>query len=165
MNEAYLILGGNIPDRMEYMQLAIFELNRINVYIDAKSNIYETAAWGSNSIYSYLNMAVKIRTETSAEILLDQLLSIEKKIGRQRDTNHKNADRKMDIDILFFNDLVIKTETLEIPHPRLHLRNFVLKPMMDIAHNFAHPILKKTIESLYLQCEDTLEVRFYGNSI
>jgi 2-amino-4-hydroxy-6-hydroxymethyldihydropteridine diphosphokinase len=165
MNEAYLILGGNIPDRMEYLQLAIFELNKINVYIDAKSSIYETEAWGSNSIFSYLNMAMKIRTEASAEMLLSQLLIIEKKIGRQRDLNHKNADRTMDIDILFFNDLVIKTDTLEIPHPRLHLRNFVLKPMMEIAHNFIHPILKKTIETLYLQCEDELEVRFYSNSI
>jgi 2-amino-4-hydroxy-6-hydroxymethyldihydropteridine diphosphokinase len=135
------------------------------VYVDAKSSIYETEAWGSNSILAYLNMAMKIRTEASAEMLLSQLLSIEKKVGRQRDINHKNADRTMDIDILFFNDLVIKTETLEIPHPRLHLRNFVLKPMMEIAHNFEHPIFKKTIETLYLQCEDTLEVRFYSNSI
>jgi 2-amino-4-hydroxy-6-hydroxymethyldihydropteridine diphosphokinase len=164
MNEAYLILGGNIPDRMEYLNWAIFELKQKNIQIVAKSNIYETDAWGSDSTFSYLNMVLKIRTEINAEMLLDQVLEIEKKIGRERNVNHKNADRTIDIDILFFNDKIIETSTLVIPHPRMHLRNFVLKPMMDIAHNFVHPILKKTIESLYLQCEDMLEVRFYSHS-
>ncbi len=161
MNEAYLILGGNIPDRMEYLNWAIQELKLLYIYIDAQSNIYETEAWGSNSHLAYLNLALKIRTEVEAETLLKQLNQIEEKLGRVRASETQYADRTMDIDILFFNNQLIKTNTLEIPHPRLHLRQFVLQPLLEIAHNYIHPVFQQTIETLFLQCEDQLAVRPY----
>jgi 2-amino-4-hydroxy-6-hydroxymethyldihydropteridine diphosphokinase len=161
MNEAYLILGGNIPDRMEYLNWAIHELKLLNIHIDAQSNIYETDAWGSNSHLAYLNLALKIRTEVEAQILLTQLHEIEEKLGRKRTSEAQYADRTVDIDILFFNNQLIKTDTLEIPHPRLHLRQFVLQPLLEIAHNYIHPVFEQTIEALFLQCQDTLAVRPY----
>jgi 2-amino-4-hydroxy-6-hydroxymethyldihydropteridine diphosphokinase len=161
MNEAYLILGGNIPDRMEYLQWAIFELRQVNVLIDAQSSIYETEAWGSNSIHAYLNVVLKIRTEQNAESLLEKVLAIEHKLGRQRNKENRNADRTIDIDILFFNSDVIKTPVLEIPHPRLHLRKFALLPMMELNKAYIHPVLNKNMHSLYDICEDTSEVSVY----
>jgi 2-amino-4-hydroxy-6-hydroxymethyldihydropteridine diphosphokinase len=161
MNEAYLVLGGNIPDRMEYLQWAIHELKQSNIYIDAQSSIYETDAWGSNSALAYLNLALKIRTKENAIDLLHQLNVIEEKLGRVRMKEDQYADRTMDIDILFFNSDIIESDSLIIPHPRLHLRLFVLKPLLEITHNFQHPVFQKTIEALFLQCEDTLSVRPY----
>lgn len=157
MNVVFLGLGGNLGNRQLNLQEVIAEIGRTCGEILMQSSVYETEAWGSSSANKYLNMVVKVKTELSAQNLIQKLNSIEEVLGRKR-SNDRNSDRIMDIDILFFNHEVIESETLEIPHPRLHLRKFVLIPLFEIAKEFQHPILKQSVEQLLLKCPDTLEV-------
>ncbi len=163
MNVAFLCLGGNIGNRIENMNTAKQAISSILGKITAQSHIYETAAWGSPSENKYLNQVIKIETKLSAQKLLATCLNIEKKLGRKRDST-KNIDRTIDIDILFFNSEVISAKDIEIPHPRLHLRNFVLKPLNDIASDFIHPKLKKPVSILLKNSKDKLPVKKYTNT-
>ncbi len=161
MNEAYLILGGNIPDRMGYLNAAILALEKIEIIIIKRSSIYETEAWGEGSSGQYLNMVLSIHTHLNPKQLLKAALDIEKKLGRIRNTTNKNANRTIDIDILFFNQMIINTDDLIIPHPRLTLRQFVLKPLLEINQDLIHPILHKNIVRLALECPDDSIVKLY----
>ena len=158
MNVAILCLGGNIGNRTENINASKEAIDSLCGKIIAQSSIYETEAWGSDSERKYLNQVIKIETKLTANQLLSNLLKIEKKLGRKRDKNI-NSDRTIDIDILFFNSEVINNKTLEIPHPRLHQRNFVLKPLNEIASDFKHPVFKKTISVLHKNNKDTLKVK------
>ncbi len=160
MNIVFLCLGGNLGNREANLSLAIAEIKQQCGKISAQSSIYQTEAWGSSSQLKYLNQVIQIQTAYSPEQLLKTLLSIEKSFGRERISN-QNADRTIDIDILFFNDEIIETNILQIPHPRLHLRNFVLQPLKSINEDFFHPKLKKTIKELALQCTDSLKVTLF----
>lgn len=157
MNTAVLCLGSNLGFR-------VFQLEQAKIFIQQKagsilkaSAYYETAPWGSSSPYNHINQCVQIATTLSAKRLLRCLLSIEKQLGRERGVE-KNTDRLLDIDILFFNDAVLQSPLLVLPHPRLHLRKFVLKPLLDIVPDWVHPVFKKTIRRLYLSCDDALTV-------
>jgi len=158
MNEVFLCLGGNLGDRMQNLGTAKALIAEGCGKITAQSKIYETEAWESKSKNRFLNQVIKIQTRNTAEILLIKLLLIEKRLGRTR-TKHKNGDRTMDIDILFFNKEHINADGIEIPHPRMHLRKFVLKPMVDIAPDFVHPVYNKTIATLLKECNDNLKVK------
>lgn len=160
MNVAFLCLGGNIGNRKDNMHAAKQAVDGVLGKIIAQSHIYETAAWGSNSVNKYLNQVIKIQTKLSSQKLLTGALAIEKKLGRKRGAT-KNTDRTIDIDVLFFNSEIISGKNIEIPHPRLHLRNFVLKPLNDIAANFVHPVLKKPISVLLKKSKDKLPVKKY----
>lgn len=161
MNVAFLCLGGNIGNRIVNLNATKDAISRLLGGITAQSYIYETAAWGSVSENKYLNQVIKIETQLSAQNLLAKALTIEKSLGRKRGSA-KNMDRTVDIDILFFNSEIISAKNIEIPHPRLHLRNFVLKPLNDIARNFVHPVLKKTVSSLLKSSKDKLPVKKYN---
>ncbi|MGZ3919748.1 MAG: 2-amino-4-hydroxy-6-hydroxymethyldihydropteridine diphosphokinase [Bacteroidia bacterium] len=158
MNEVFLCLGGNLGDRMQNLNTAKALIAEGCGKITSQSKIYETDAWGSQSKNKFLNQVIKVNTKDKVEILLIKLLLIEKRLGRTR-TRHKNGDRTVDIDILFYNKEHITTEDIEIPHPRLHLRKFVLKPLADIAADFIHPVFNKTISALLKECKDTLKVK------
>lgn len=151
-------MGGNLGDRMQNLNTAKALIAEGCGKISALSKIYETEAWGSNSQNKFLNQVIKIKTRSSAPELLAKLLNIEKKLGRIR-TRNKNCDRIIDIDILFYNKEHIVSKSIEIPHPRLHLRKFVLKPLSDIDKDFIHPVLNKSIKELLEVCEDTLKVK------
>jgi deoxyguanosine kinase len=157
MNVAFLCLGGNIGNRIENINAAKKAIEQFSGKMTSQSGIYETEAWGSDSKNKYLNQVIKINTKLNAGDLLKSLLQIEKKLGRKRDLD-KNSDRTIDIDILFFNDAIISKKNIQIPHPRLHQRNFVLKPLNEIAGEFLHPVLKKTISTLLKKNKDTLKV-------
>ena len=105
---------------------------------------------------SFLNQAIAVKTQLTPDQMLQEIHNIEKQMDRVR--KEKNEPRIIDIDILLWGKNIIKGMDLEIPHPRLHLRNFVLVPLMEIAGNEIHPIFKKSIEELYEECEDPLEV-------
>lgn len=159
MNEAYLCLGGNIGDRENALKQALIKISEETGKIDVKSAIYETQAWGVDNQQAYLNQCVKITTDLSPENLIKTLLSIEKSLGRERNFDHTYEPRTLDIDILFYNNLITEQEHLVIPHPRLQLRKFVLIPLNEIASNYLHPSLNKTIFSILKECEDTSEVK------
>lgn len=161
MNSAYLCLGGNIGDREKALQQAIVKINETAGEIITKSGIYETEAWGVENQQAYLNQCVKIVTTLTPENLITALLSIEKSLGRERSFNQIYESRTLDIDILFYNDSIVNKEHLVIPHPRLQLRKFVLIPLHEIAQDYLHPILNKTIFSLLKECEDTSEVKHF----
>jgi len=158
MNDAFLCLGGNLGDRAKILESCRTLINIRCGRIVKESKIYETEAWGSRSENKFLNQALHIKTKYSATALIKKLLSIEKSLGRKRD-DLKNSDRLIDIDILFFNDEIIKSEKLVVPHPRLHLRKFVLTPLSDLDKKLLHPVLKKTVKKLYDECKDKLLVK------
>lgn len=157
MNAAFLCVGGNIGDRLANIQEAKRQLMGMGCQIEAESSIYQTKAWGVEEAPDYYNQILKISTKSNADVLMKILLEIEKDMGRVRSEN-RNASRTMDMDILFFNSDVINSEILEVPHPRLHLRNFVLVPLNEIASGFIHPIFNKSIRELLNECADTSAV-------
>lgn len=161
MNVAYLCLGGNIGNRETSIQLAISEISERVGALTAASSIYQTEAWGVTNQQPYLNVCVEVKTALSSTELIDVLLDIEKQLGRERPDNEEYASRTIDIDILFYNQDNVDTPKLSIPHPRLHLRKFVLIPLCDIIPNFLHPVLNKSIFSLLNECDDKLEVTLY----
>ena len=121
------------------------------------SSVYETAAWGQTDQPMFLNQALEITTPLKPMQLLQHILEIEKQLGRTR--KEKYGPRNIDIDILFYNDEVHNYPLLIIPHPALQYRRFVLKPMNEIASNYVHPVLKRTIAELLEECTDDLPVK------
>jgi 2-amino-4-hydroxy-6-hydroxymethyldihydropteridine diphosphokinase len=148
-NQIYISIGSNKGNRLEYLQRALALISLNNIEIDRLSSIYETSSWGfkSNSFY---NACVKINTLLSPHQLLKVLLEIESQLGRLRNPKAGYNSRTIDLDILFYGDLIISDFELILPHPKLHLRNFVLAPLKEIAPKCEHPLLKKNI-SLLLQ--------------
>lgn len=124
----------------------------------AQSSIYESEPWQMTDVPSFLNQVVKITTELSDEELLLEIHELEEFYGRER-SDDTYLSREMDIDVLFIDDLVIQNEKLQIPHARLHLRKFVLVPLEEIASDFIHPELKKTIAELLKDCPDQSSIK------
>ena len=153
MNIAYLLLGGNLGDRLQNLHKALILINKMAGATTKKSNVFVTAAWGNENQPDFYNQAICINTTLSALDLLNILLKIEEELGRKR-TDKKWQERTMDIDILFYNDVIIDTMQLKIPHPFIQDRKFVLIPLMEIAKDFIHPVLKKNISQLLAECED-----------
>ena len=123
------------------------------------SRIYETAAWGIQDQPDFLNQAFEVETEKEPIGLLQTVLEIELEMGRVR--VQKWGQRLIDIDILYYDDLIWESEQLTLPHPHLHERNFVLSPLMDIAPDLVHPRLRKTTRELFQRCHDALPARPY----
>ena len=158
MNEAFLCLGGNMGDRLALIKEAKRQIILMGCDIVSESGVYQTEAWGTENGPEFYNQVIKVETGLSALNLMQGLLIVEKNLGRER-TDDKNAPRLMDIDILFYNEEIIKTELLELPHPRLQLRNFVLVPLNEIAGEFVHPVFNKSIHVLMNECNDKLKVK------
>ena len=139
---------------MESCQRGIAAMDRSRgCDVDRHSPLYETEPVGYADQGWFVNGVVRIRTYLDPEGLLTQLRSIEKELGR-KPTGIPFGPRVLDFDILLFEDLVIKTEHLTIPHPELHKRRFVLKPLADIAPDIVHPVLKETILTLLAHLKD-----------
>ncbi|MFC5285041.1 2-amino-4-hydroxy-6-hydroxymethyldihydropteridine diphosphokinase [Pedobacter alpinus] len=157
MNKVFLLLGGNLGNRFENLSNALKAI-RLNVgKIELESSIYETKAWGKLEQPDFLNIAIKVDTFLSPHEVLNEIQKIETQLGRIR--KDKWSERTMDIDIIFYNDLILSdSDILIIPHLMLTMRKFVLLPLNEIAPNYKHPITKKTISELLIDCEDKLEV-------
>ncbi|ADL41567.1 2-amino-4-hydroxy-6-hydroxymethyldihydropteridine pyrophosphokinase [Caldicellulosiruptor obsidiansis OB47] len=147
-NVVFLGLGSNLGDRGENIKKAIEHL-KDKIRIEKVSSIIETEPYGFVDQPKFLNCVLKGTTVLSPLELLEFVLDIENKMGRKR--LFKWGPRNIDIDILFYDDCVIDTENLKIPHPELHKRLFVLEPLCEIEKDFVHPVLKKSVYELYTQ--------------
>ena len=157
MPKTYLLLGGNLGDRLSYLAQAREGLARQVGSILRSSGIYETAAWGKTDQPAFLNQVLEVQTELQPAQLLQKINNLEQELGRVR-LEHWGA-RVIDIDILFYEDMVLQSQRLTIPHPQLHLRRFTLLPLAELAPNLQHPVLGKTVTELLAVCPDELEVR------
>ncbi len=160
MAKAYLLLGGNLGDREKMLKTAVNQLSGSSGHILTSSGIYETQPWGNPGQPLFLNQVVCLDTHLSPEGLLDEIHAIESGMGRKRD-GKSYQPRVIDIDILFYDHLVLNTDRLTIPHPLLHTRAFALVPLMEIAPGMIHPVLNRSIEELCSSNQDPLAVRKY----
>lgn len=154
----FLLLGSNLGASEKILDEATVFISRRCGEILATSARYRSQAWGFLEQNDFINQVIMIRTSLPPRQLLDVILQVEKEAGRQRQGPRWQA-RTLDIDILFYAGEVMDLPELKIPHPRIPERNFTLVPLMEIARDFVHPGLGVTVEELYLQSTDTLEVQ------
>ncbi|PRX57770.1 2-amino-4-hydroxy-6-hydroxymethyldihydropteridine diphosphokinase [Flagellimonas meridianipacifica] len=157
-NRAYLSLGSNLGNRFYTLQKAIFEINRRGGKVVKISSIYETPAEGFEG-EDFLNACLLIQTELEPLSLLETILSIERSFGRERKQSEGYESRTLDIDLLLYNNEIIHTDTLVVPHPKMHERAFVLKPLADIAPQYYHPEENKDIRNLLQQTKGREKLR------
>lgn len=160
MNISYLLIGGNLGDRVVQLSTARTGITAAGGEIRRESSLYETAAWGRTDQPDFLNQALEVATILEAPDWMASLLDIEKGMGRRRETRY--GSRNIDIDILFFNNSIIRIPQLVIPHPEIQNRRFALAPMEEIAPFLIHPVLGKTIRELLTACTDPLPVEIFG---
>ena len=154
MNHAVLLLGSNLGEQQKNLDNACVLIEENAGKIISFSSVYKTEPWGYASENWFYNRVIKIETTMDVFLLFEKTCEIEKKMGRSDKTEMNYTDRLIDIDILFFDNLILKTTRIEIPHPRLHLRKFTLIPLVEIMPDFVHPVFNKTIKNLLEECED-----------
>jgi 2-amino-4-hydroxy-6-hydroxymethyldihydropteridine diphosphokinase len=156
---AALLLGSNVGDRPAYLEQAIKLITEKAGRLVANSSLFETAPWGNTAQRSFLNQGILIQTTLPPAELLQTLLDIEIELGRER--IEKWGPRIIDIDILYYDQLVINKDHLKIPHPFLQERRFSLVPLHEISPGWVHPQLQKTVAQLLEDCQDEGEVTIY----
>ena len=152
MSKVYLSIGSNKGNRSVLINKAIYEIEKKVGIIISRSSIYQSKSWGFDS-NDFYNLCLLIDTDIMPKSLLINLKKIEKSMGRE-DVDGSYSDRLIDIDILFYDNITTDLEDLKIPHPKIEIRKFVLVPMLEIADDYVHPILNKTIKELYNDCSD-----------
>ena len=157
-HQVILSLGSNQGNRLETIKSCIDLIHSEVATVVKVSRIYETPAWGFES-EPFHNAAILIHTSKSAQKILNQVLKVEKKLGRVRSKDSGYQARIIDVDIIAFDEEIISTETLKVPHPLMQNRKFVLQPMLDLGLNWEHPILKKSVSQLLTQTEDKSEIK------
>ena len=154
--QVYIALGSNLEDRELKLKTALEEIAEVS-QIKKRSNIIETEPVGYTNQGKFLNMAIEVETTLSPMELLIKLQEIEHKLGRVRDI--KYGPRTIDLDIIFYEDKIINQPHLQIPHPEMHKRRFVLVPLAEIAPEIIHPVERKTISYLLDECKDSTRVK------
>lgn len=156
MAEVWVALGSNLEPRRDHLRAALAGLSGLG-QVEAVSPLYETEPVGLRGQPSFLNAVARMRTRLAPRELLRGLLEIEARRGRVR--REKGGPRTLDLDLLSYDSAVIREPGLEVPHPRLHLRRFVLAPLASVAPQWRHPVLGSTAAELLGQLEDEAEVR------
>ena len=160
MERCYILFGSNMGDRERLFADACLLINNRCGRVMEVSTAYESEPWGFVADEWFLNRVIAVDTELDPEELMQKLLEIEAELGRVRHPEHEGyASRPIDLDILYFGNHVIQTESLTVPHPRLHLRRFALVPLCELIPDFVHPVLNKTQRELLQDCPDTSEVK------
>ncbi|HEX4956751.1 MAG TPA: 2-amino-4-hydroxy-6-hydroxymethyldihydropteridine diphosphokinase [Lacibacter sp.] len=157
MHRAYILLGSNMGKRKTFLTRAKKMMEAEAGTVVQQSSIYETAAWGNTNQKPFLNQVVLLQTKLSPEELMQTLLLIEQHLGRIR--TQKFGPRTIDLDILFYSNLIVKTKLVTIPHPAMQERRFVLVPLAELAPRKIHPVYKQSITTLLKNCIDDLPVR------
>lgn len=147
MHIVYLSLGSNLGDRKKNLENVINLIAERIGNLSAISSIYETEPWGFKSENSFLNMVVKLETQLSPLQLLADTKKIEIEMGRKEKNTKEYKDRIIDIDIILYDDLILKSKELTLPHPLFHEREFVLSPLLEIAPKLIHPLFLTPIKS------------------
>ena len=160
----YLSLGSNLGDRFEHIQNAIFLIDENIGSIQKIAPVYKTPALGFKG-EEFLNTCVKVSSYLPPERLLTSIFSIEKQLGRNRNDSNNYENRTIDIDLLFFDDEIIFSKELKVPHPRILERKFVLAPLNDIASNFIHPVTKTRVFQCLQSCSDDSEIQITDLSL
>jgi 2-amino-4-hydroxy-6-hydroxymethyldihydropteridine diphosphokinase len=158
MKRVYLGLGTNLGDREKNLQIALEKIHENIGSVIVSSSLYETDPWGFTSENKFLNMAAEVKTELTPSGILGRILMIETLMGRTREGKGYKS-RIIDIDILFYDSRIINKNVLQVPHPGITDRRFVLEPLCEIAPDLIHPVLKKNIRELLEECKDTTVVK------
>jgi 2-amino-4-hydroxy-6-hydroxymethyldihydropteridine diphosphokinase len=156
VQKVFILLGSNQGQRKQFLQKAIVKMEDRCGNILNESSIYETAAWGQTKQAAFLNKVVVLQTKLPADELMKTLLQIEQELGRTR--TEKYGPRTIDLDILFYDDLIYHSSIVTLPHPAIQDRRFVLIPLAELSPNKVHPVYKKTIITLLKECADDLAV-------
>ncbi len=159
MNTIYIQLGSNMGERHFYIKESLLQIEKILGTIIYESKTYESSAWGVTEQRNFLNKVISVKSDFSAKDTLKTLQKIEDKLGRKR--TEKWGERTIDLDILFYNNEIINTKELTIPHPYIQDRRFILMPFAEMNGKFIHPKLKKDIFALLKECKDTEKVSVY----
>ena len=152
VQNVFLLLGSNLGDRLQILKSAEMLIEERIGKIQSASSIYETAPWGVLDQPAFLNQILIVSTGLLPEEVLRMVLEIEHELGRVR--YERWGARVIDIDMLYYQDLVLDSARLTLPHPRLHERRFTLVPLNEIAPDFIHPLLHKTSSQLLSECSD-----------
>ena len=155
-NGIFLLLGTNLGNRLKNLDTSKQLISKEIGAIERISSVYKTAPWGKTDQPDFYNQVIEIKSEYTPDILLSKILQIENTMGRLR--KEKWGPRVIDIDILFFNRIVLNKPGLTLPHPALHERKFALMPMAEIDPEFNHPVFEKSISKLLFECTDNLPV-------
>jgi deoxyguanosine kinase len=154
-------LGSNEGNRFENIQKAITLINEELGSVIAVSPIYETPSWGYDDD-AYLNNAICLNTDLQALDLMSYLLEIERQLGRKRSNSEGYEARCIDLDIILIEGVIVDHPQLQVPHPRMNLRKFVLKPLVDIAPKWVHETVGLSMRNLLDKCEDESQIEYYG---
>lgn len=160
--KVFLGIGSNLGNRVENIHTAIKLIGILCGTVNARSSIYQTAAWGRTDQPDFLNQVIELSSFLTPQELLLALLGIEVKMGRTRD--QKWGARIIDLDILYFDNLILVSNELIVPHPHIANRRFVIEPLCEIAPAFIHPVLKKSNSILLKECDDSLSVEKFSTN-
>lgn len=157
VHKAFILLGSNQGQRKRFLQKATLLIAEQCGSIVKTSSVYETAAWGNTKQSPFLNQVIIVQTTLSPDALMQQLLKIETALGRIR--TMKYGPRTIDLDILFYDELIYHSTVVTLPHPAIQDRKFVLIPLAELLSGKIHPVYKKSIAVLLRECADTLDVK------
>lgn len=166
MAVAYLSLGSNIGDKVGYLQQAVKMLTESGLITVVRSSaFYETEPWGNKDLDWFVNAVIEVKTKLSPRELLELCKNIEHKMGREERKTDNYEARKIDIDIIFYGDLIVDEPDLIIPHKHLHERAFVIVPMLELIPDYEHPKYNKSLLQLHEELETLDDVFLYGTRI
>ena len=163
VHDVYLCIGGNLGDRFANLEETRLFIAFNFGDITGVSPVVESEAWGMSDSPSFLNQVVRISTELDPAALLTEIRELEEYYGRRRSAD-KYLDREMDVDVLSYDQLVSDDPGCLVPHPRMHLRRFVLMPLAALSPDWKHPVLQKTADQLLSACEDSSKVSVYAGT-